>query len=239
MEEEYIKRVEAYVNRRLREDERVQFEADLTSDQGLKNIFDEYSLAMAVVDRQVENDLRLKFQTWRTNSKRGKSRMLVISMSIAASLLLLITFYFLILSPPVTESKQLALDVYTLPKSSGSTMGESDQHLSMGRQAYDNNNFQQAIAEWSTVTTLTPEVTYYLAHSYFNIKKYDEAALLFQRLASSSSVYNFPSDWFLALSYLALDNHERGMRQLEKIVNDKDHPYRQEAQQLKAKVLTL
>lgn len=238
MEEEYIKRVEAYLSRRLSEGERVQFEAELNSDQVLKNIFDEYTLAMVVIDRQVENDLRLKFKTWRVENKRARSRTLVLWSSMAASLLLLITFFF-IFSPPVSKSKQVALDVYTLPKSSGSTMGESDQHLSMGRQAYDNSDFQQAIVEWSTVTAPTPEVTYYLAHSYFNTKKYDEAASLFQRLASSSSVYNFPSDWYLALSYLARDNHEKGMQQLAKMVKDKDHPYHHEAQQLRAKLLTL
>lgn len=236
MEEGYIKRVEAYINRKLNEDERRRFEADLKNDQALRIIFDEYTLAMAVIDQQVENDLRSKFQTWRADNQPDKSRMLVVFMSIAASLLLLITVYFFISSPSVNKGAQLALDVYTLPKSSGSTMGESDRHLSLGRQAYDNKEFQQAIAEWSAIEAPTPEVTYYLAHSYFNVKEYDQAALLFQRLASGSSVYNFPSDWYLVLSYMALDDREKGIQQLEKIINDKDHPYHLEAQQLKTKL---
>jgi hypothetical protein len=75
-----------------------------------------------------------------------------------------------------------------------------------------------------------------LAHSYFNGKKYDQAVFLFQQLTSGSSVYNYPSDWYLALSYLALNDHDKSRKQLEAILKDKDHPYYAEAAQLKKKM---
>lgn len=232
MEEERIIQVEAFYNGRLSKDDQQQFMRDLEEDPALKRVFEEYELCLSVIDRQVEKELRSKFDTWRAPQKESKTRTLFVMMSIAASLLLLISFYFIFVSSKPNTADQLAYDVYTLPKSPGSTMGEGDQHWLQGKEAYNNKDFHRAISEWSAIKNPTPEETYYLAHSYFNIRDYAKAEALFRQVALGTSVYNYPADWYLTLSYLALNKKDEFKKQLDKIIVDKDHPYNSEAREL-------
>lgn len=237
MNDKHINRVEAYFKKTLSEKEEKQFMNDVRSDKALRRTFEEYQLAVDATDEQVERDLRLKFAGWRDAQNKNRRRSLIIYTGIAASILLLIGIYLISNRGfKINGNIQLALKLYELPDTPESTMGNEDRHWSLGREAFGQQKFVQAIDEWKKIEEPGPEVNYYLAHCYFNIENYNNAISLFQELSSGTSVYSYSSDWYLALAYLAADQPDRVHDQLMKIVNDTTHPYHDDARDLKIKM---
>ena len=236
MEDKYIERIEAYFDKKLNELESKQFLNDLEKDPELKQLYSEYKLAMDVVDNRAEKDLREKISQWRTEKKQGQTRSLWIYSGIAAGILLLLgTSLFFLQNRPISM-QQLAIRYYNLPKAPESTMGGGEQHWSFGVEAFSKKQYRQAIKEWVSIEGKTAEVKYYLAHCYFNTREFDKAIVLFQELSAGTSVYSYPSNWYLALAYLASDNRVESMKKLNAILEYKNHPFFTEAQKLKARI---
>lgn len=237
MKDKHISRVEGYFKKTLSEKEEKQFMNDVSSDKELRRVFEEYQLAVDATDQHVEKDLRSKFAGWRNAQNKEKKRSLIISIGIAASILLLIGVYFISNRGfKINGHDQLAIEFYELPDTPERTMGDEDRHWSMGVDAFSRQMFVQAIDEWKKIEDADPEVNYYLAHCYFNIEEYNKAIALFLDLSSGTSVFSFSSDWYLALAYLASDKTDRVNDQLIRIVNDTTHPYHADARVLKVKM---
>lgn len=232
--EEYISRAERYLRHDLDEAGRRQFEADMKEDAELKDIYQKCKFAMDVINNQVESDLREKFGHWKKERSQATRRTLYWYSAIAASILLLISFYFILTSPQQKSGAQLAHELYSLPKGPGSVMGDADIHWSKGAEAYNRGDFKEAAAEWAYIDNPGPETTYYLAHSYFNSSQYAKASAAFDKLSTGTSVYNYPADWFLALSLLAEEKEELSRAQLGKMISDQRHPYYEDALKLRS-----
>jgi tetratricopeptide (TPR) repeat protein len=235
MEEQYISKIEAYFKRTLSDDERKKFEKELQKDPVLKETFDQYKLAMDVMDQQIENDLRVKFSDWK-KEKKHISRNITIYSAMAASIVILVGFYLIFKWRTGSATyEQLASRYYSLPEPPAYSMGDEEIHTEKGMNAYRKNSFQDAINEWLKVKDPDPEVMYYLGHAYYNEKEYQKAAQIFKKLAKGTSVYNYPSDWYLLLSLLSSGNTEQFQHQTEYILSDKKHPYYKDALELKNK----
>ncbi len=241
MDTNNINRVEAYFRDELSENEIKQFRVDLAEDDDLKQLFQDYHLAMETVDAQVENELRDQFNEWKTETDDHKTKQRSIFprvWKIAASLALITTiayFIFRAQDKPFT-GYELAMEYYELPASPGSDMGKGEQDWANGLQAYEAQDFSRAISLWASINNRTSEQNYYLAHAYFKTGDYSNAVILFQQISNDISAYSFSAEWFLALSYLANDQKDKLESQLIKIIQTSEHPFKIDAEKLSAKV---
>lgn len=236
MKEEDIIRSERYLSHSLNEDEKRQFESDLKKDVELERAYNRCKLAMDAVNREAEEELRHKFVQWRQANSESKSRRLYSMIAIAASVLLVIVFYFMFRQVPGESGEAIALQWYKPPQQPAGSMGEAEERWARGAEAFRQGNFADAADQLSKIEHPAPEVIYYLAHSYFRNGAFDKASFAFQQLSAGSSVYSYPSDWYLALSLLADGQYAGLNEQLERITSDNSHPYFKDARELKTLV---
>ncbi len=235
MEEQYINKIEAYLKHTLSDHECDQFEKALKNDATLRKTFNEYALAMDVMDQQVENDLRVKFASWKQERKFITRRITMYS-ALAASILLLVGMCFLLkLKSGPTTYEQLAHTYYLLPEAPSHSMGDDQIHWNKGIKAYTRKDYEEAIRHWQHVEYPDAEINYYLAHCYFSVRKYEMAARLFNDLKEGTSAFSYAAEWYLVLSYLCDGQMEEYKPLLEIILTDKEHPYHSEAIELKRK----
>jgi tetratricopeptide (TPR) repeat protein len=236
MEKQYVEKANAYFKHQLSPDEQVKFEKEIEADPGLRQFMEEYQLAIDAIDHNEEAILRDKFSTWRKNEKKTSIRRLIVYSSIAASIAVLFGFFIsTYFSGPKTYQK-LAYQNYHLPESPGASMGDSQLHWNKGIDAFKAKDYQIAIQEWDQIPEPDPEINYFLGHAYFNVKNYKKASEIFNVLSKQTSIYSFPSDWYLLLSYLSEDNIEKYNQQSDKILKNKEHPFYNDALKLKNEV---
>ncbi len=235
MNETTIHRVETYFNRTMSDTDRVLFENEIGNNPELKEIYDEYKLAMEVVDQQVENNLYSKFASWKKEEKPDSKRIMRFA-ALAAGLALFIGIFFLINKSKPETHTELAMMYYKLPDSPEHTMGREVLHWQQGIDDYSKGLYEDAAKEWEKIENPGPEVNYYLAHSYFNLKRYEQAANLFRKITEGTSVYCFSADWYLIISLLSEGDIEQTNKYIDKILASKEHPFYSEASELKTKM---
>jgi hypothetical protein len=238
MDQEFINRIEAYFSKKMSGQEIRKFKRDLSKNAELEQIFLEYQLAMDTIDQQVEDELRDQFNSWSDTKPdvRPIRRIIPNLWKIAASLALIACLYYLLISSDqFLNGEELAISYYELPVSPGGNMGKGDAHWSLGLQAFEKNEFGDAIAEWAQIEKPSAEQAYYLAHAYFNTNNYVQTAPLLKMLSDGTSVYSFPADWYLALTYLAMNNKPDFTDQINKITKNPYHPYLDKTIELRKK----
>lgn len=236
MEKQYVEKANAYFKHQLSSDEQVKFEKEIEADPELRQFVEEYQLAIDAIDYNEEAVLKDKFSTWRKNEKKTSIRRLIVYSSIAASIAILLGFFInSYFSGPKTY-QELAYQNYYLPESPGASMGDSQLHWNQGINAFKTKDYQIAIQEWEQIPGSDPEINYYLGHAYFNVKDYQKASVIFNALSKETSIYSFPSDWYLLLCYLSENNIEMYNHQSDKILANKEHPFYNDAFKLKNEV---
>ncbi len=236
MEKQYVEKTNAYFKHQLSSGEQVKFEKEIEANPELRQFVEEYQLALDAIDHNEDAILRDKFSTWRKNEKKTSIRRLIVYSSIAASIAILFgIFIHTHFSAPKTY-QDLAYLNYHIPESPGASMGDSQLHWNKGIDAFKAKDFQIAIQEWTQIPEPDPEVNYYLGHAYFNMKNYQKASMIFNTLSKETSIYSFPSDWYLLLSYLSGNNMEKYNQQSDKILKNKEHPFYNDALKLKNEV---
>lgn len=236
MEEQQLNRIEAYFKRQMNFEENEKFEEDIRKNSELKRIVDEYQLTIDVIDQQEEIKLKEKFDLWRQSEKKTITPRFIFYSSIAATIAVLFGIFAIkSLSGPDTY-QELAYASYQLPESPSASMGDSQIHRNAGIMAFKIKSFQEAVNEWSQMEITDAEIDYYLAHSYFNLELFDKASVLFSEIAKGTSTFNYPSDWYLLLCYLSKANMFEFNQQMDKIINDKQHPYFDDAVNLNEKL---
>ncbi|GEM_PF-2503210 len=233
MEQDNVNKVESYFRDELTPGEKEQFLKEMDENPELERLYSEYMLSMEAIDQQVETELRDQFNEWEGNveNEKSKVRFMPIIWKVAATLILLAVAYivFYQVNIETTSGDKLALSEYQLPESPGSTMGDGNAQWSEGIRFFESNDFNGAVDSWSAIENPNPEMQYYLAHAYFNIGDYNEAANLFQALSEGNSVYGYSSDWYLLLTYMANNQQNDFNKQLARISDDPTHPYLEDA----------
>jgi tetratricopeptide (TPR) repeat protein len=240
MDSASVNRVEAYFRHEMTEEEISQFRQDLAEDDELKQLYEEYHLAMETIDVQVEEELRSQFKEWNVDKEQPEANEIKLFpkiLKIAASIALIAALAYLIfyIQNQPQDTYNLALNAYELPESPGSDMGKGMEWWAAGLDAYRNQNFEKAVSNWTKIQDLTPEQEYFLAHSYFNLNQFSDAASIFKMLSEGDNPYNFTAEWFLALAYLAEGQNEAFNKQVEKITENPNHPYFKDAELLREK----
>lgn len=222
MEQEYINRVEAYFKGTLGAEEKAQFEADVEKDPQLKELYQEYGLAIDAIDQQVEDDLRGQFRIWEAEKETKTGTMVfLLFWKVAASVTLImgISYGLYVYDWGVQTGRELALKNYTLPPSTGNEMGTGSELWSKGMERFEQQDYSAAIEYWSQITDPTDEMQYYMAHAYFLMDNFDKAASLFEHLSSTINTYRAGADWNLLLTYLANEDTLKFRQQVDTITS--------------------
>jgi hypothetical protein len=239
MDQEYVNRVEAYFRDELTEAEILQFNQDLKNDPELEQMYQEYQLAMDAVDIQVEDELRAQFEAWENEGEVGgkERRIFPQLLKVAASLTLLVStlYYFLIYNQVPLSGQELAQDFYQLPESPGASKGAEEAIWAEGLSFYEAGEYQESINLWEKLEQPNNEQKYFLAHAYFNLERYHESITLLTPIAGGTDSYSYLADWSLVLAYLAANEQDAFQVEIQKITDDKSHPFHDKALKLQKK----
>ena len=240
MDQEFVNRVEDFIGGRLSEREANDFQRELVENSELAEVYRQYKLAMETVDTQEGKLLKKKFASWQ-KPHETKTREIIsfpLIWKVAASFILVLGFYYVYIqsSQEFDTYAELAESRYVLPESYGRSMGSNEVLWQQGLDAYETNDFEEAVINWSSIEQPSEEVQYFLAHAYFNTGAYERAASLFSQLSQNNDTYSFSSDWYLLLTYLMMEKLDLFDDQCEKILHISNHTYINEAHELRKEV---
>ena len=237
--EKNIEQIEAYLAHSMDANERTAFEAELQSNNVMREELENRQQAHLMLDVLIADNLREEMRAFESEAKvvtlkkRKKNR--YYSLAIAASVAVLVGA-FAIFGPFGKNAGSNPMAFYELPtatlRGGGSSLPEG---LANGLEAFDNKNYGLAVEQLQSIDSNNPyyiDAQYYLGHAAFNAKKYAVAAEAFTSAAASGdSRYAQNSDWFGLLNCLAQDISCD--QYFEKILNTGGHSYQAKTQQLK------
>ncbi|QHT69037.1 tetratricopeptide repeat protein [Rhodocytophaga rosea] len=157
----------------------------------------------------------------------------------AAAVLLLMVPVFMLLR--ANESGEKLADSYFHAHENQwvSTDGDSSlsaqamEHYEEGKYAMALNIFEKMLGN----NTAEAEVQFYKGNSYLALKKTQEAIQSFEAvLTMPANKYTEEAEWYLALSYVQADDEKQAKKILKGIMDNENHPYHKEAQDLMKKL---
>lgn len=98
-----------------------------------------------------------------------------------------------------------------------------NQYLANGLFYYNTGDYAKAITQFTTGLKQSPndhDLLFYLAGSYQATGDYAKAIAIYELLHEISIIYHSPVRWYLALSYISLNNTDMAKSLLKKIVNE-------------------
>jgi hypothetical protein len=198
---------EKYLENTLSDQERSDFELRLQNEAGFKADFDGHLKTQKVFDLLLEEELVGEIEEIKKGKNSTKLRILRPMLMAAASLLVLISAYFLLDS---NSPNQKLMEEFFIPTSLGATRnGDTDKDLldiqkqyRMAEAAYIEKDYHSAIAELSMLINM------------------------------DNPLIKEPSQWLLVLSYLGIENNNEATFLLEKIAKDSNHDYSARAKEL-------
>ncbi len=258
-----IEQLERYHKGQCNEKEKREVENRLAVDKDFRDLFEdiellEESLGLSKstegIDEKIERlrhlideDENAPEVTFPTPEKDNGKGTLVISIpelmnqyrvAIAASVALLLAA--IIVFKPFDRNltfSELALSYYEPPGTLAKTMSQSEVQWAIGIEAFNKRDYLAAIEAWEKIQLRSFEQDYFLAHCYFNVDgNLPKSISLFGFLTEGTSTYSYPSEWYLSLAFLRSNDVSSTIDQLDKIINDPDHPYKSDAIKLKADI---
>lgn len=221
----YQELIEPYVNGLLSASELAEFEKQLAVDENLREEVDLFKMTEIVIDEAVKNEIAGQIKVMRSNRQIESSKPLVVrriiySLSVAASIALLIGFYFF--QNPGVDSVGFAKNQYNNYQPNFSTFrgdNESDRIQNLLEEG------KGAEVE-KILKDQKPLDQYLLAHAFFLQGKYEEALSSFQSIASKTDSDANAADFYSALSLFALEREEEALTMLRGIGQDDNHTFK-------------
>lgn len=231
-EDQYSSRIEAYLGEVMSPEEARSFEQDLQRDPQLAKAFDNYQRVQGVVERYLEEELRQKMDRW---ERKGHRIRRLQPLAIAAALVLLLALAFWLFKPtsPQLSGPELAVQYYEAPTSPEQQLGETEAVWQEAVADYNAGRYGVFIEKIESLDSLTAQMQYYLAHSYFQTKQYEAAIPLFATLAAGNSLFNRRAEWYEVLTRLATGEPPSSVEaSLRQIAADENHPRHRLAREL-------
>lgn len=218
-EEKKFERIESYLQGKLSEDERSQFEQDLAKDQALKS---ELELHRSLHEEFTDDVLDLKsklnsiasespLKIEKSDSKRGMPLVYKI-ISIAAIFLLAIIFLPNLLNPSMNQDEIYASYYEPYPMALNQRSTSEDQQnviLNNAIQSYLDGNYAEASKSFNTLYAEDPNDIYllYQASSKQANNELSAAIDLYdQVIANGDSKYTEQATWYKGLALLENGN---------------------------------
>lgn len=228
--------IERYLNRNLRGNELSEFEKMLSNNPGFRK---EVNLHREINEALREKDvmkLRNKLMSIQATPKQGKNRSKVLrmftpnrylsaSVAAAASIILIIGGILLFSKTDSVNKDSLYSNFYdpeeaiTIVRSGGNT---EDITLKEAMMAYQDKNYESAIELFSK----EPQnnlAKFYMGLSYMETGSSEKAIELFNELIKhQENLFVEQAEWYLALSYLKINDYDNAKTLLSKIANSEN-----------------
>ncbi|MBK7870678.1 MAG: tetratricopeptide repeat protein [Saprospiraceae bacterium] len=210
-----IESIERYLSDELNSAEKLILDQRLTEDESFAHEFQRRQMAHTTLDYLIAKNLKAQLQELENENKgkvvsinKNRQKRLVI-LSLAASILLIVTFFFIIPQNSMSNA-ELASAYYESPDLTvrGSETTNPDQELLKdGITALQNGQHNKAITALESIPESNPYYTlaqYYLGHAFYAAGQYDKAAASFARVRASEDIrYLEDAEWYELLSCLA------------------------------------
>lgn len=216
--------VDRYLEGSLSEQERTAFEEKLLHDNTLRQQVDDMKLMRAGIIRAsrraaLEN-LKALESTLPPVEKKGLTLWTNIWLQAAAVLIIgLITYA---LWPTSVDEKELLathFEVYPnviMPTVRGEIPNDSTLNA-LAFRAYDQKQFEEAEQLFKRIDNKDANILFYLGNCYIATNQPDKALSLFENVLSDYDVFDEQAEWYIAVSYLKLEDREKAKETLNKI----------------------
>lgn len=229
-------KIEDYLRGQLSAKEEAHFRQEMQNDTALTQEVAQQKKELQAIAIYRETELRNSMEQWRAAPRQTGSRSLMKWVLIIVGLIIIALLgYWLynLADQPSPESIQIAyyqapaVGVSRQMMATGNTTTKSiDTLLQTALNAYDQEQFAEAIGTLTEILTLDSTVTaakLFLAHSYFQNGAFQEAIPLFRMLEDSENLSNFQRDQALLsriIAYVQIGQLREANELLEKALND-------------------
>ncbi len=226
MAQEYsFEEIEKYLSGDMEVGEKQNFEKLLSADSGFARQVKEHRQTHELVDLYARAHIKDRVKSIH-NRVKGEQKAATGGfsiMKIAASLALLAVVGSLYFYTSYNYNTQhLASNAFEPYPNRFRTMGDSQEDtFTRGLKAYDLRHYDEAIAQFSQVTTDNEkylDARFYLGVAYLGKEAYAEAVSPLREVMEENSLYESSAKWYLSLALLQLDKEEEAKRILKEIV---------------------
>lgn len=212
-------KIEDYLDEKMSEAEVRLFEIQITQDEDLAKEVAMQRFERDVIQLASEDDLRDRIKniqkaspervTTTPSLKVASRKRWLLPFSIAASVLLLVGFFF---QKNQYSNVNLVNSYYSYDIGALRNTANSSSVFSLGTTEYDKGNYTAAIQAFESLTsdpTHAIKANYLIGHSYFQLQNHQKASDYFKIVFSDkekAAIYYQDAQWYWLLSELAQGN---------------------------------
>ncbi|GEM_PF-1386323 len=229
--------LDKYLMSNMSEDEKAAFEKRLREDDVLRK---EYENQKKIVDfikagalKEKLDELHLKHQLKNKNHRRFY---LYTTLAVAASFMVVLSFWFLYQPAVGTPYEQMIASVYYKDPGLPTLMSsdEHDKEFDLAMIEYKQGDYRSSLDRLMGLNETVPQndtIRFYMGVNWYELGNHQRAGQVFEDLRNSGSDYvREKAQWFSALTYLQLENREEAERLFTKIAEDYSHMYNRDAE---------
>lgn len=204
--------IQKYLQNRLSEKERAQFEMDLQNSEELQQQFKEFKHIQAAIQHAEYDRLKNEFKTLETTYSSRNTRFF--NWRIAATVLVLMSLGSLLwLSQPVDVDRLYAQYFTAYPNTLQPIVRGDQDNRALAFTYYENKDYNKAATAFSSLLVKhnDADIRFYYALSLLNAKKLESAKHELEALLLSNTQYKEPLWWYLGLIEMKLDNKSKAI----------------------------
>ncbi len=226
MDDELALLFDNYLSGNLSSEEVIFFERRLKEDEAFATQYDTYKgLTAHFEHRFSENrqalkatiasvDKQYQYTTSSSNTASKVRKLSFIKYAIAASVAVIIGMtLFLQTGRPSYDEYAFRGTINLVER------GDEDSAFAKAEKAFNTADYKEAIRAFDSILERgeNAEIAYYKGIALVELDTYEEAFLIFERLANGTSIYKYEAQFYMALGYLKQDKREKAHTALKKI----------------------
>jgi len=221
MEKEKL--LEKYIQNRLSQEERAEFDTLLSNDVAFKKEVDLHINLKKVAQHEDDADFRnliADFETVKPQQSSNYTKWLA-----AASIILLLGLSYFFNLNNTTSSNELFNNYFepyrnVIQPIERSTTQQNEK--TMAFMAYEKGDYAKAVQLFTNLynTTKEPYYLFYKANALLKLEKADEALPLLQEHLKTKDTLTDKTHWYMALAYLKLKDKENAKKLLQKVITE-------------------
>jgi tetratricopeptide (TPR) repeat protein len=229
--------INSYLKGDISAEEKLQFEKRLKEDDNLR---EEYLTTKKIKDiieagalKEKLSDIHLKYKLKQNHHKRFY---LLTALSVAASFVVVLSFWFLFQPVGSSPQQQFFASIYFKDPGLPTLMSSSSapNFLDHAMIEYKQGNYEksyQILSDGFTAYPSNDTVQYYMAINLFEMGEIERSAPLFERLLKSQSEFiKEKAEWYYALNLILTNEKQQAEMVFQKIAEDPSHLYQPEAE---------
>lgn len=234
--QEYIEIADRYLEGNLSEEERVAFEERLLHDEDLREHLEEMKLLKVGIihaSRKVALQNLKALESTLPPIERNRFTLWTNHWLQAAAVLLigLVTYA---LWPESVDHDEIFISHFEaypniiMPTVRGEVSSDSTL-MAMAFRAYDQKQFEEAAILFNRIVDKDVNILFYLGNCYLATSHPEKALPLFEQVYNNYDKFDEQAEWYMAVSYLKLEDREKAKQVLQSII-DRKNSYLEKAQ---------